>query len=48
MPEGFPMAISPERREELAPGLDPELLPLSEATAEVELKDANKPKEPKN
>lgn len=47
MPEGCPMTISPERREEFAPGLDPDLLALIQATAEVELKDANNPKEPK-
>ena len=46
MPEGFPMTISPERREEFAPGLDPELLALIQATAEVELKAADHPKEP--
>ena len=42
----FPMTISPERREEFAPGLDPDLLALIQATAEVELKDADNPKEP--
>lgn len=47
MPEGFPMTISPERREEFAPGLDPELLALIQSTAEVELKEADNPKEPK-
>src|SRR4029077_14302240 len=35
MPEGFPMTIAPERREEFAPGLDKELLALIQATAEV-------------
>jgi Mn-containing catalase len=38
------MTISPERREEFAPGLDPDLLALIQATAEVELKEANNPK----
>lgn len=38
MPEGFPMTIAPERREEFAPGLDKELLALIQATAEVEIK----------
>ena len=37
MPEGFPMTIAPERREEFAPGLDKELLALIQATAEVEI-----------
>jgi Mn-containing catalase len=46
MPGGFPMTISPERREEFAPGLDPELLALIQATAEAELAEANNPKEP--
>jgi Mn-containing catalase len=36
MPEGFPMTIAPERREEFSPGLDKELLALIQATAEVE------------
>ncbi|MFY9633514.1 MAG: manganese catalase family protein, partial [Cellulosimicrobium cellulans] len=45
MPEGFPMTISPERREEFSPGLDPDLLALIQATAEVELQDANNPKD---
>jgi Mn-containing catalase len=31
------MTIAPERREEFAPGLDPELLALIQATAEVEI-----------
>jgi Mn-containing catalase len=38
MPEGFPMTIAPEWREEFAPGLDKELLALIQATAEVEIK----------
>jgi Mn-containing catalase len=44
MPEGAPMTISPERREEFSPGLDPELLALIQATAEVELKEADNPR----
>ena len=40
MPEGVPMTIAPERREEFSPGLDPELLALIQATAEVEIKAA--------
>jgi len=40
MPEGVPIPIAPERREEFSPGLDPELLELSQATAEVEAKTA--------
>ncbi|MFI2566557.1 manganese catalase family protein [Paenarthrobacter sp. NPDC018779] len=47
MPKGSPITISPERKEEFAPGLDPELLALIQATAEQELKDANSPKEAK-
>jgi Mn-containing catalase len=42
-PEGFPMDIAVERPEEFAPGLDPELLALVQATAELELKDADDP-----
>ncbi|MGI3779186.1 MAG: manganese catalase family protein [Janthinobacterium lividum] len=38
MPEGVPVTIAPERREEFSPGLDPELLALIQATAEVEIK----------
>ena len=41
MPEGFPMTIAPERREEFSPGLDKELLALIQATAEVELENAD-------
>ena len=42
MPEsGVPVTIAPERREEFSPGLDPELLALIQATAEVEIQ-ANK------
>jgi Mn-containing catalase len=44
MPEGVPITISPERREEFAPGLDADLLALIQATAEAELKDADHPK----
>src|SRR5687767_10548168 len=44
MPEGFAMTMAPERKEEFAPGLDPELLALIQATAEVELVDADNPK----
>jgi Mn-containing catalase len=36
MPTGVPITISPERREEFSPGLDPELLALIQATAEIE------------
>jgi manganese catalase len=43
MPEGFPMDISVERPEEFAPGLDAELLELVQATAELELADADDP-----
>jgi Mn-containing catalase len=42
-PVGFPMDIAVERPEEFAPGLDPELLALVQATAELELKDADDP-----
>ena len=40
MPEGVPVTIAPERREEFSPGLDAELLSLIQATAEVEMKAA--------
>lgn len=40
MPEGVPITISLERREEFSPGLDKELLALIQATAEVEAKTA--------
>ena len=45
MPEnmGFPMDIAVERPEEFAPGLDPELLKLVQATAEIELDLADQP-----
>jgi Mn-containing catalase len=42
-PNGFPMDIAVERPEEFGPGLDPELLALVQATAELELKDADDP-----
>ena len=45
-PEGFPMDIAVERPEEFAPGLDPDLLKLVQATAELELKDADNPGHP--
>jgi Mn-containing catalase len=38
MPDGAPIEMAPERREEFSPGLDAELLALIQATAEVELK----------
>ena len=40
---GVPDDISPERPEEFSPGLDKDLLALIQATAEVELKDADDP-----
>jgi len=43
MPEGFPMDIGVERPEEFAPGLDPDLLKLVQATAELELAEADDP-----
>ena len=43
MPEGAPMDIAVERPEEFAPGLDPDLLKLVQATAELELKAADEP-----
>ncbi|MBB2986791.1 manganese catalase family protein [Terracoccus luteus] len=43
MPEGSPLEMAPERREEFAPGLDAELLSLIQATAEIELAEANDP-----
>ena len=36
-PAGTPITIAPERMEEFSPGLDPELLALIQATAEVEM-----------
>jgi Mn-containing catalase len=41
MPDGAPMVIAPERREEFSPGLDPELLALIQAVAEQELRDVD-------
>ena len=43
MPEGFPMDIAVERPEEFSPGLDPDLLKLVQATAELELELADAP-----
>jgi len=43
MPQGFPMTIAAERKEEFSPGLDKELLALIQATAEVELRNADTP-----
>jgi len=43
MPEGFPMDIAVERPEEFGPGLDPDLLKLVQATAELELELADDP-----
>ena len=42
-PPGFPMDIAVERPEEFGPGLDPELLALVQATAELELAAADDP-----
>ena len=36
-PQGVPSVIAPERFEEFAPGLDPDLLKLIQATADLEL-----------
>jgi Mn-containing catalase len=36
-PAGVPMTIAEERFEEFAPGADPELLALIQATAELEM-----------
>ena len=38
---GVPSVIAPERLEEFAPGLDPELLELIQATAAMELADVD-------
>lgn len=38
MPDGVPIEIAPERREEFSPGLDAELLEMIQATAEEELR----------
>jgi Mn-containing catalase len=40
-PTGAPLTIAPERFEEFAPGLDPELLALIQATADMELADVD-------
>ena len=40
MPEGAPLTMAPERREEFSPGLDPELLAMVQAVAEMEVRDA--------
>ena len=45
MPDGVPMTMSRERREEFSPGLDKELLALILATAEVEMRNADTPDE---
>ncbi|WP_454042359.1 manganese catalase family protein [Cellulosimicrobium sp. Marseille-Q8652] len=42
-PPGVPSTIAPERFEEYSPGLDPELLALVQATAELEMADAAEP-----
>ncbi len=38
MPDGVPLKMAPERREEFSPGLDPELLELIQAVAEQEMR----------
>jgi Mn-containing catalase len=45
MPDGVgaPLTIADERPEEFGPGLDPELLKLVQATAELELAEADRP-----
>jgi Mn-containing catalase len=43
MPDGAPMEMAVERPEEFSPGLDPDLLALVQATAELEVKDADDP-----
>jgi Mn-containing catalase len=40
-PPGVPSVIAPERLEEFAPGLDPELLALIQATADLEMAEVN-------
>lgn len=42
-PEGVPMDIAAERPEEFSPGLDPQLLELIQATAEIEMAEADEP-----
>jgi Mn-containing catalase len=41
MPDGAPLVMAPERREEFSPGLDPELLALVQAVAEMEVREAS-------
>jgi Mn-containing catalase len=43
MPDGVPMMIAPERREEFSPGVDAELLALIQATAEIEIASSDEP-----
>jgi len=43
MPDGVPIEIAPERREEFSPGLDAELLQMIQATAEQELRKVDEP-----
>jgi Mn-containing catalase len=43
MPDGVPMEIAPERREEFSPGLDAELLAMIQITAEQELRKVDEP-----
>ncbi|MDF2969421.1 MAG: catalase, Mn-containing [Nocardioidaceae bacterium] len=40
MPEGAPLQMAPERRDEFSPGLDPELLAMVQAVAEMEVREA--------
>ena len=37
VPDGVPMTVAPERREEFAPGVDADLLALIQATAKIEI-----------
>jgi Mn-containing catalase len=43
MPDGVPIEIAPERREEFSPGLDAELLQMIQAAAEQELRKVDQP-----
>ena len=43
MPDGLPIGIAPERREQFSPGLDAELLQMIQATAEQELRKVDEP-----
>jgi Mn-containing catalase len=43
MPDGVPIEIAPERREEFSPGLDTELLAVIQATAEQEMRKVDEP-----